>query len=420
MSRILIKNGYCLKGNDKICDILIENDTIVKISKNIDKQRADSVIDAQNCLVIPTFCNAHTHLAMSLFRGMADDLSLMEWLNNHIFPSEAENVNKEMVYTCSKLSMLEMIRSGVGCFMDMYFFEEEVAKAALEIGLKGVIGEGVIDFKTPSCRDAQEAISKTISLQKEFESDNIKVSFAPHSTYTLSVESLEKIAKSAANSIIHTHANETDSEVRMVLKDKKKRPLEVLYSVGLLGKNTYLAHCVASNDNDMKLINKSGAKVVNVPQSNLKLASGIAPIAAMLNKDIEILLGTDGSASNNNLDIIEEMRTMSFVQKVLSGDETALNAKKTFEIATNSIFEKSGKLKEGFKADIVIIKLDSLESVPLYDPYSYIAYAANSRDVSTVVINGRIILKDREFVNIDEEKIKADVKSMAKKLGALF
>lgn len=416
---ILIKNGYCLGEKEGFLDVFIENDTIKSVAENIDR-KADSVIDAGGSIVMPVFCNAHTHLAMSLFRGMADDLALMDWLNNHIFPNEAKYVNKEMVYICSKLSMLEMIRGGTGCFMDMYFFEEEVAKAAIEIGMKGVIGNGIIDFPTPESKNADEAISKTLSLKKEFESEDIKVSFAPHSTYTLSVESLKKIADARDGSILQTHANETKSEVELVLKEKGKRPLEILSETGLLDSRTYLAHCVDTSDNDMDIIKANSANVINVPQSNLKLASGIAPIYKMLERGINIFIGTDGSASNNNVDMVEEIRTMNLVQKVVSENEKVLCAKQTFDIGVNSLFSDSGILKEGYKADIAVIKLDSFESAPVFDPYSYIAYAANSRDVSTVIINGRVILKNREFVDVDEEKAKFEVRSLAKKLGALF
>ncbi len=416
---ILIKNGYCLGEQEGIYDILIEKNKIKKIDKNI-KEKADDIIDAKECLVMPTFCNAHTHSAMSLFRGMADDLSLMDWLNNHIFPSEAKYVNKDMVYICSKLSMLEMIRSATGCFMDMYFFEEEVAKAALEIGMKGVVGEGIIDFKTPDCADVDEAISKTFSLKREFESDTIKVAFSPHSTYTLTGESLKKIAEASEGFIVHTHVNETKSEVEMCMEKHKKRPMEVLRDTGLLERDIYLAHCVVSSDEDIDMMKQYKANVINVPQSNLKLASGIAPIYKIINKGIDVFIGTDGPASNNNLDILEELRVSSLVQKAINYDETAVDAKKTFQIGTNSVFETSGKLKEGFDADIAVVKLDGFEAVPIFNPYSYLAYAANSRDVSTVIINGKIVLKNGEFLFIDEEKVKFDVKAMAKKLGAMF
>jgi len=416
---ILIKNGYCLGEQEGIYDILIEKNKIKKIGANLE-EKADDIIDAKECLVIPTFCNAHTHNAMSLFRGMADDLSLMDWLNNHIFPSEAKYVNKKMVYICSKLSMLEMIRSAAGCFMDMYFFEEEVAKAALEVGMKGVIGEGIIDFKTPDCVNVDEAISKTFSLKEEFESDTIKVSFSPHSTYTLTKESLRKIAEASEGFIVHTHVNETKSEVEMCMEKHKKRPMEVLRDTGLLKRDIYLAHCVVSTDDDIDIMKRYKANVINVPQSNLKLASGIAPIHKIIKKGIDVFIGTDGPASNNNLDILEELRVASLVQKALNYDETAMDAKTTFQIGTNSVFKTSGKLKEGFDADIAIIKLDGFEATPIFNPYSFLAYAANSRDVSTVIINGKIVLKNGEFLSVDEEKIKFDVKAMAKKLGAIF
>ncbi len=416
---ILIKNGYCLGEKAYRADILIEGNRIKRIANRID-EKTEETIDATESLVMPTFCNAHTHLAMSLFRGMADDLNLMEWLNNHIFPAEAKYVNREMVYWCSILSMLEMIRSGTGCFADMYFFEEEVAKAAMDVGMKGVIGEGILDFKTPDCKNATEAIEKTLQLKREFESETIKVSFAPHSTYTLSIESLKKVKEKAGDDIIvQIHINESSEEVSTVLKSKGKRPMQVLSDIGLLGSNVYLVHCVASSDDDINLMRKTASNVVNVPQSNLKLASGIAPMYKMERVGLNIFIGTDGPASNNNLDIIEELRVMSLIQKALSRDSTVVDAKKSFLIGTNSLFSDSGKLKEGYKADIAILKLGSFESTPLYNPYSFLAYAVNSRDIRTVIIEGKVILKNGEFVTVDEEKIKQKVKELASKLGAL-
>ncbi len=423
---IIVKNGYCLldgnNGKDEsgIFDILIEMGKIKKIDRKIDKKDAE-IIDANGCLVIPAFCNAHTHLAMSLFRGMADDLRLMEWLKDHIFPAEAKYVTKEMVYWCSKLSMLEMIRSGTACFMDMYFFEEEVAKAAIEIGMKGIIGEGIIDFPTPDCASAREAIEKTVHLKREFESDALRVSLAPHSTYTLSTETLRMVSDKAKDGIpVQIHINENRDEIDLVLKDKGKRPIQVLKDTDLLGNNVYLIHCVMSSEEDINTIKETRSNVVTVPQSNLKLASGIAPVYRMLNAGINIHIGTDGPASNNNLDILEELRTLSFVQKAASLDSTALDARSTFLIGTNSLFDNSGKLKEGCDADIAIVSLSSIEATPLYNPYSFLVYAANSRDFKTVIINGKVVLKNGEFTGIDEEEAKSKVKELARKLGAII
>lgn len=416
---ILIKNGYCVdREREGHFDVYIEGNEIKEVGK-IDRC-ADDIIDAKNCLVLPAFCNAHTHLAMSLFRGMADDLELMEWLTKYIFPAEARYVNPEMVYKCSKLSMLELIRSGTGCFIDMYFYEEEVARAALEIGIRGILGEGIVDFETPSCRSPKEAIEKTKSLKSEFKDiELIKVSYAPHSTYTLSEATLKVVSDALGDDIVQIHVNESQNEIKLVISQKGKKPLEVLKEVGLLGSRTYMAHCVETDDSDMELIKETKAKVVNVPRSNLKLGSGIAPVQKMLNEGIDVLLGTDGPASNNNLDMVEEMRVASLVQK-FKFNEKALNAKEAFKLGTN--FEglfNAGLVKEGLLADLVIIKLDGLEAVPIYNPFSFLIYAANSRDVRDVIIEGKVILRNGDFVSVDEEEVKFEVRELAKKLGAL-
>ncbi len=418
---ILIKNSYVVE-KEGFYDILIKDNIIKKIDKKIECNNCYT-IEAKNHLVVPAFCNAHTHLAMSLFRGLADDLNLMSWLNDYIFPNEAKYVNKDMVYKCSKLSMLEMIRGGTGCFMDMYFFEEEVARAAHEIGMRGVIGEGIVDFESPSCRNADEAISKTKSLKEEFESDMLKVSFAPHSTYTLSNKSLKKIADAANQSIIvQVHASETKDEVDIVLKDKGKTPIEVLRDVGLLHNNTYLAHCVEINGNDMNLIKQAGSSVVINPQSNMKLGNGIVPFVDMAKHGINILIGTDGSASNNSLDIVQELKAASLANKVLARKADVANAKEMFKIGTNSrtLFGNTGKIEEGYKADLSLISADSLNAVPMYNPYSHILYSLNSKDVDTVIINGKVIMEHNEFKGIDEDKVKYDVRNLAKDLGAIF
>ncbi len=416
---ILIKNGYCVDGEiEGYFDIYIDGNLIKEVG-NIERN-ADLTIDAKNCLVMPAFCNAHTHLAMSLFRGMADDLELMEWLTKYIFPAEARYVNPDMVYKCSKLSMLELIRSGSGCFVDMYFYEEEVAKAALEIGIRGVLGEGIVDFETPSCKNPKEALGKTGSLKREFESSGLlKVSYAPHSTYTVSKDTLKMVGSKAEGSLVQIHVNESKKEVELVKSQHGKGAVWVLDEIGLLNNKTFMAHCVYTDSADMELIAERGARVVNVPESNLKLASGIAPIDSMVKKGIPVYLGTDGSASNNNLDMIEEMRVASLVQKVRF-DEKALPAKEVFKLATN--FEglfNSGKLKKGKLADIVIVELSGLEAVPIYNPYSFLVYAANSRDVRDVIIDGKPILRNGEFVHVDEEKVKFEVRELARNIGVL-
>ncbi|WP_025270309.1 amidohydrolase [Hippea sp. KM1] len=419
---LLIKNGYCIRSQKEgYYDILIEEGTIKRIDKGIDGKDCE-VIDAKNCIVMPTFCNAHTHMAMSLFRGLADDLELMEWLTKHIFPAEAKFVDKQMVYVCSKLSILESLRSGMGCFMDMYFFEEEIARAAIEVGVRAIITEGIIDFETPDCKNAREAINKTRSLKEEFSDEElVRVGYGPHSTYTLSYESLRYLADNLSDDdIIHIHINESRREVESVLKDKGKRPIDVLIDVGLLRETTFMAHCVESSDEDISKIANYGANVINVPQSNLKLASGIAPIQDMLKAGIGVYLGTDGAASNNNLDIIEDMRTSSLLQKV-KFDERAMDSKTALAMGMNheGLFDGVGFIREAGPADVVVMSLDDLEATPVYNPYSFVVYAANSRSVRDVIVNGKVILKGGEFVNADEEEVKYEVRELSKKLGAL-
>ncbi len=417
---LLVKNGYCIDGKrEGYWDILIEGNRIVKVDNSIEE--ADEIIDANNCLVFPAFCNAHTHLAMSLFRGMADDLELMEWLTKYIFPAEAKYVKPGMVYVCSKLSMLELIRSGCGCFVDMYFFEEEVAKAAFEVGMRGILGEGIVDFETPSCKNSLEAIKKTKYLKEEFGKNGlIKVSYAPHSTYTVFNETLKKVADEVeADDLVQIHVNESKKEIELVKSHKGKKPIEILKDTGLLREFTYMAHCVETDDYDMDFIKERNSKVIHVPQSNLKLSSGIAPVQKFLDRDIDLYLGTDGPASNNNLDMIEEARVASLIQKV-KFNEKALSAKETFEMMVNyrGIFD-AGRIEEGKLADLVIMRLDGFEATPMYNPYSFLVYAANSRDVRDVIIDGKIVLKNGEFEYIDEDKVKYDVRQLAKRLGAL-
>ncbi len=419
MNSILIKNGYCLCENPGRYDILIKGNTISRIEKNIEGE-AEEIINAKNCLITPTFCNAHTHLAMSLFRGIADDLPLNEWLTKHIFPLEKEYVTREMVYLFSKLSMLEMVRCGTGCFFDMYFFEEEVAKAALEVGMRGVIGEGIIDFPTPSCKTSKEAIDKTIALKREFESDTIKVSFAPHSVYTVSPETLSIVNNRRENMPVHIHLSETRQENEMVKRMTSKRPLELLNRIGMLDENVFMAHCVWLENGEINLIKEKNAKVILIPQSNMKLASGLSRSDLMLEAGVDLLIGTDGAASNNNLDIIEEIRTLSLIGKIRRLNPTAFNSIETVNIGFSShfFFDGTDNLSEGNLADVVLWDLNSPETIPMYNPYSNIAYSMNSKNAKTVIINGKIVLKNGEFVTVDEEEVKCRAREYSRRLGS--
>lgn len=414
---ILIKNALNLDGFHT--SILIDNNKIVKIGAVGDISAKDlTIIDGKNKLAISPFFNAHTHAAMTLFRGYQDDLRLSEWLEK-IFNLESRYVNPQMVYWCSKLAFLEMIQCGTSGCMDMYFFEEEVAKAAIEAGFRVVIGEGLLSFKAPGCESFKLCLNKTKSLKKQFEKEDlVRVSFAPHSLYTIEIDDLKLLASSIErNDILQIHLAETLQEVKTIFSKFSKEGAFVLDELGLLTKNSFLAHCVHLSDKEIDLIAQKDAKIVHNPQSNLKLSSGISDICKARQKGVEICLGTDGCASNNNLDMIEEMRTAALLQKLKH--PANMDAKTACRIAQNFGNTFDVGFRENALADIVLIDLDDIEASVLYNPASYLAYAANSKSVATVIINGRIVYKNKEFLTVDKEEVLFNVKHIAKKIGSL-
>jgi 5-methylthioadenosine/S-adenosylhomocysteine deaminase len=415
---ILIKNVLNLDGFRT--SILIEGNKILKIQSDLklDLPKNTTVIDGSDKLALSGFFNAHTHAAMTLFRGYQDDLALQDWLNR-IFKLEAAYINDKVVYWCSKLACLEMVSCGTTGFMDMYFFEEEVAKSALDVGLRVVISEGLLSFQTPFCESFKEGIKKTINLKETFKDNpKVKVSFGPHSLYTVEKEDFELLAQTiGTDDYIHIHLAENVTEVNTVLSKYGKAGALVLDDFGLLNKNTYLAHCVHLTDEEIGLIQEKGSHAIHNPQSNMKLSSGISSVCKMIQKGIDVCLGTDGCASNNNLDMIEELRSAALLQKLFN--PSYMNAKLAVRIAQNfgGFFDVG--LSEERLADIVLIDLDAIEATPLYNPASYLAYAANSKSVDTVIIDGKIIYKNKEFVDVDVQEVKFNVKQIAKKIGSL-
>jgi len=415
---ILIKNAINLDGFRT--SILIESNRIVKVQSDLkmDLPSDTIVIDASDKLAISGFFNAHTHAAMTLFRGYQDGLALQDWLSK-IFKLEARYVNKEMVYWCSKLACLEMIASGTTGFMDMYFFEDEVAQSALETGMRVVVGEGLLSFETPFCKSFEKGLEKTFLLKEKYKDNSkVKVAFAPHSLYTVEPKDLELLSNTInEDDYIHIHLAENITEVNTIVSKFGKHPSYVLADFGLLNKNTYLAHCVHLTDAEIELISKHGAHVIHNPQSNLKLSSGISSVCKMIQHGISAHLGTDGCASNNNLDIIEEIRVAALLQKLFN--PSSMNAKTAIRMAQNfgNFFDVG--LSENKLADIVLIDLNDIEAIPLYNPASFLVYAANSRSVDTVIINGRIIYKNKEFINIDVNEVRQKVKQIARNIGSL-
>ncbi len=408
--------------------IAIDGDEIVAVGKHDDLKgtiRGKKTIDATHCLVMPGLINAHTHAAMTCFRGIADDMELMDWLNNYIFPAEAKNVDPELAYWGSKLACAEMIRSGTTTFCDMYIFEDETAKAAHESGMRCLIGEVLFDFPSPNVKSPEEGLAYTRMLIEKWASDPlINIVVEPHSLYTCS-PSLLKDAKELAdeyNVPLATHFLENKGEAQQLKEKLGKRATQFLDEIGYLNERFFAFHCVAMDDEDIKIFADRGAKVVHNPESNMKLASGVAPISRMLAQGITVGLGTDGCASNNNLDMFQEMDTAAKLEKVERLDPTVMSAPTVTRMATCDgarvlgMESLVGSLKTGKKGDIIIIDLDRPHLTPMYNAYSHLVYAAKGDDVKTVLINGKVVMEDWKLLTIDEHEVMDRVNQIAKRV----
>ena len=417
---ILIKNTNILTPTEMIKgSILIKDDIISEISVNISEEGVDKVIDGTDKITLPGLINTHTHLSMDLFRGLADDLALDEWLNDHIWPMEA-NLNGWYCYIGALLGACEMIKSGTTTFCDMYFYMEDVAKAIAESGIRGVLSYGMIDFADAEKRENE--FKENISL---FENCNgmadgrIKVFLGPHSPYTCSKELLIR-AREEADKYgmgIHIHVGETQKEVNDLLESTGMRPFEYLDSLGLLGPDVLAAHAVWLSDSEIEIIKEKGVKLSHNPCSNMKLASGISPVDKLLKEGVCVSLGTDGSSSNNNLDLFEEMKFASLLQKVDSLNPEALNALETLKMATINgakalgLEDEIGSIEVGKKADLILIDTNAVNLTPdSTDLTSNIVYAANGANVDTTICNGQILMENRKVLSLDEEKILAEAR----------
>ena len=414
---ILIKNALILNPNnfeEKRQSVLIKDDLISEIADEIDESNADKIIDASGKILLPGFVNTHTHLSMTLFRGLADDLSLDSWLNNHIWPMEA-NLNGDYCYIGALLGAVELIKSGTTTFSDMYFYMEDVARAVDEAGIRAVLSYGMIDFGDAEKREAE--IKENLQL---FENCNgmadgrIKVFFGPHSPYTASEELLIKVRELADkyNMGIHIHVSETQKEIDDVSQEKGLRPFEYLDKIGFLGPDVVAAHCVWLSDEEIEIIKKNGVKVSHNPCSNMKLASGISPVSKLIENDICVSIGTDGASSNNNLDLIEELKTASLLQKVSTLDPNVLNSHEALAMGTIKgaealgLSDEIGSIEVGKKADIILIDTNSANMVPDSSTLtSNIIYSANGSNVDTTICNGRILMENKKLTVLDEQEI---------------
>ena len=424
---ILIKNIDLVPMNGKEeviknTNIYIEEDQIVHIGELKEDIKVDKTINGKNKLAMPGLVNAHTHIGMSLLRNYADDLPLHEWLTQKIWPTEA-NLKAEDVYWGSMLSMVEMIQSGTTAFCDMYFFMEEVGKGLEEIGMRGVLTRGLIEEQGQNA----DKLLETKNLYKNWHgkgNGRIKVMVAPHAPYTCSPEFLEEIMELAKelNTGVHIHLSETEKEVRDSLEQWGKSPIEHVYDLGLFDSHTVAAHCVHVDDKDIDIMKANNVNPVNNPSSNLKLASGFAPIDKMLKAGINVALGTDGSSSNNNLNMFEEIHLASIINKAVNKDAVSVPAIDALKMATINGAkaldwnEEIGSIETGKKADILLIDLDKPHLYPLHNIISLLAYSVQGSDVDTVIVDGKILMENREMKTVDVEKIMYNTEKIAKDL----
>ena len=408
--------------------IVIENDKIIDLvpqDKVFDEYEANDTYQLTDHILIPGLINTHTHAAMSLFKGFADDLPLQDWLNDYIWPAEKEFINSSFVNDGSILALSEMIKSGVTTFNDMYFFPDATAEAVKELGVRSNIGLVVLDFPTNYATDPEDYLLKGFEFRDKWRNEElITTSIAPHAPYSVSDEAFTLInTYSEELSInIHTHLHETQWEIEDSIEKYGITPVQRLNNLGIIGPSLMAVHCVHLNDQDMATLAKNKVSIVHNPSSNMKLGSGISDIAKMLKQNLNISLGTDSSASNNRLDIMEEMRLAALLIKGSTKSPESFSANEAIKMATINgakalgLESIIGSIEKNKKADLVAIDLNSIENQPIYNPLTTFVYSSSRSDVSYVWIDGEIKLKDKKLVKIDEERIIQLAKKWQRKL----
>jgi len=404
--------------------ILVEGNSITAIGpmEKAPPPGTARVVDVRGNLVMPGLVNAHTHGAMTLFRGMADDLALHTWLHDHIFPAEARCISPEMVYWSTKLAAAEMILSGTTCVADAYFFSAMSGQALSDCGLRAVIGHGIVDFAVPSVPDPAKNVDTVATFIADWQGKDPLITPAvfAHSPYTCSPATLTKSCRLAEKTGVRffVHVAESRSEIDMIIDPRGTSPVRHLAALGLLGENTVCVHGVWLDDEDLELVGRSGSRIVTCPQSNMKLASGIARVPEMLRQGITVGLGTDGCASNNSLDMFREMDMLAKIQKVAGGDATSLPAQATLHSATTAGaallgLPDIGRIETGWRADLIVLYLNQPHLTPFYQP-DLLVYAAGGADVDTVMVDGRLLMAGRRILSFDVDEAKARVRELAR------
>ncbi len=419
---LLIKE-VTLPGRGRV-DIAVSDGKISKLRENIEAE-ADYTVEGRGKLAFPSFANMHTHVPMSLLRGIGADLPLMDWLQRVIWPLEGEFVSPEFVRAGAKLGVLEMIRSGTTLFMDMYFFEEEVGQVCKEAGIRAGLGFGILDFPTKVAKTPDEYIERARSFAQSLKGEDLVFPvLCPHAPYTCSPDTLKKVKELAQelDLYIHIHVSETKSEVERIREEYGKTPVSHLESLGFLSDKVLCAHMVWLEEEEIDIVKERGVKIAHCPESNLKLASGVAPIPDYLRAGLHITLGTDGPASNDNLDMLEEMSTMAKLHKGVSMNAKAIDAGTSLRIATENGFSavgiKAGRIEEGYEADIILIDPQSPHLQPLYDPVAQVVYSAQSSDIDTVICRGKVLMEKRELKTIDEEEVLYEAKRWGERISS--
>ena len=409
--------------------IAVSGGRIVAIGTNAEiraRYSARQTVDATGDFITPGLINGHTHIPMTLFRGLADDLDLQEWLTKYIFPAEAKNVSEEFVRVGTRLGLAEMIRGGTTTYCDMYYFEDAIAEETAKAGVRGVLGETVIDFPVADNKTNAEAMAYVERFVNNWKGHELIVAaIAPHAPYTVSEEHLKaaRAFSDRTGAPIVTHISETKREVDDSIKAKGASPVNYLERIGFLNEKVIAAHMVWPQAGETEILKRRGVGVVHNPQSNMKLASGVSPVPKMMDDDLLVGLGTDGAASNNDLNMWEEMDTAAKLHKVFSGDPKVLSAQQAFELATIRgaqalhLEKEIGSVEVGKRADLLIIERDSLNQIPSFNVYSDLVYATKANAVKTVIINGRIVMRNRRLLTLNEAAIKASARVFREKIA---
>ena len=388
---------------------------------------ASEVRELPDCVLTPGLINTHGHAAMALFRGLADDLPLMDWLQGHIWPAEARWVDEAFVRDGSELAIAEQLKGGISCFSDMYFFPEVASEVVHKSGIRAQLTIPVLDFATPGARDAEEALRKGLRLFDDLKQHpRIKVAFGPHAPYSVSDDKLRQVLMLAEelDAGIHMHVHESAFEVQQSLKQHGVRPLQRLASLGLLGPRFQAVHMTQISDADIALLVESNSNVIHCPESNLKLASGFCPVEQLWQAGVNVAIGTDGAASNNDLDLLGETRTAALLAKAVSSNASALSAHAALRMATLNgaralgLDEQTGSLELGKLADIAAFDLSGLAQQPVYDPVSQLIYAGGRHCTKHLWVGGKQLLDDGQLTRLDEQRIAANARNWGERIAA--